>query len=366
MKQSLLLAFLVHKLNLNPKKLEAILEKYQSLEEAISDNFTKLKSNPKLLDRWQKITDFESEIDRFEASLQKAEVKILTHLDPEYPPKLKDLSDYPLVLYFQGNLELLKNNLAVTVVGSRNFTKYAELSLAKILRPISQAGVNIISGLAIGVDGLSHRLAVENHGPTVGVIGSGLDEANFYPSQHLGLKKEILTKGNLILSEYAPGVPPAPYTFPARNRILAALSPLTLVVQANLKSGSLITAREALEIGRQVATIPGSILDNSFAGNIKLLKDGASLISDSQDVLELLGIQTQAMQSLFEISEKPPEFNSPEEELIYKSLSLEPQNIQLISEKVKLDVNLLGGHLTMLELSGLASNLGENNWIKSG
>jgi DNA processing protein len=132
------------------------------------------------------------------------------------------------------------------------------------------------------------------------------------------------------------------------------------VIQANQKSGSLITAREALELGRQVATIPGSILDVNLSGNMKLLKEGANLITDSQDVFQLLGVQPQ---SLFDTPKKI-DFNSAEEELVYKNLGLEPQNIQTISEKVGLDISMLGSHLTMLEISNLAINLGENNWAK--
>lgn len=368
MESNILLAFLTHKLNLTPKKLAVLDQFYPTIQDAVTDNFAKINpTQQKWITRWNEVPDYLEALKKFEDTLNLSSVQILSCFDNDYPKKLKDLGDYPIVLYYQGNLGILQNNLSITVVGSRNYTKYAELALTKILTPLCVAGVNVISGLAVGIDGLSHRLALENKSPTLGVIGSGLDDSSFYPSQHIRLKKEMIESDGLVFSEYPPGTKPAPFTFPARNRILAALSPVTLVVQANQKSGSLITAREALEIGRQVATIPGSILDTNFSGNTKLLKQGANLIADSGDLLELLGVNLQlhSVQNLFE-SPQSIEFNNPQEELIYKNLGLEPQNIQLISEKLKLDINLLSGHLTMLEISGLAANLGENNWIRCG
>jgi DNA processing protein len=338
-----------------------LLSFYPQIEDAVSDNFNKI--NPlehKWVARWSQVKNYSQELNKFEESLLSSKVNILSCLSSDYPERLKDLSDYPIVLYFQGSLDVLKHNLLVTVVGSRNYTKYAELALSKIMKPLCIAGVGVVSGLAVGIDGLSHRLALENNSPTIGVIGSGLDDSNFYPGEHLGLKNQILGQGGLVFSEYAPGTKATHFTFPARNRILAALSSLTLVIQANQKSGSLITAREALELGRQVATIPGSILDVNLSGNMKLLKEGANLITDSQDVFQLLGVQPQ---SLFDTPKKI-DFNSAEEELVYKNLGLEPQNIQTISEKVGLDISMLGSHLTMLEISNLAINLGENNWAK--
>lgn len=359
----LVLAFFTNKLNLTPKRLKVLLDFYPQVEDAVDDNFKKIDPlQHKWVVRWDQVKNYSQELNKFEEILTSSKVSILSCLGANYPKRLKDLSDYPIVLYFQGDLDILKHSLLVTVVGSRNYTKYAELVLNKIIKPLCIAGVGVVSGLAVGIDGLSHRLALENNSPTIGVIGSGLDDSNFYPAEHLGLKRQILEQGGLVFSEYAPGTQATRFTFPARNRILAGLSNLTLVVQANQKSGSLITAREALEIGRQVATIPGSILDVNLSGNMKLLKEGASLITDSQDIFQLLGVQSQ---SLFD-TPRNIEFNSLEEELVYKNLSLESQNIQLISDKTRLEINILSSHLTMLEIASLAINLGENNWARGG
>ena len=363
----LVLAVLSTKINLNPARLDQILNIYPTLENAVEDNFTALKKNKvKWLEKWASI-NLQAEITKFQAKLEQNKIEIVTCLSPDYPETLRVLEDFPVVLYYQGNLELVRNNQMITVVGSRNFGKYAELLLKQILSPVCQMGVGVVSGLAFGTDAASHEIALSKNAPTIGVIGSGLDDKSFYPKANLGLKAQILAAKNgkvngLVISEYAPGVSANVFTFPQRNRLLAALTDLTWVVEAGLKSCSLITALKAQDLNKTVATTPGSVFEENLTGNLKLLKDGASLITSSDDIFTLLGLK----QFPQIIPKTTVQFASNEEEKIYQALTLSPQETVLLSQKVQMGIGELSAHLTMLEISGLAVNLGENNWIRGG
>ena len=361
--QSLILAWLTQALNLNSARLDQILNTYSSLNEAASDDFQQLRQhNLKWLDKWTGITSAKQLLESFAKNLESNQIQFITIWDTVYPSGLKNLSNYPLVLFYQGNLDLLSRQDKLTVVGSRSTVAYTETILKKILEPVCGLGIGIVSGLAVGVDALAHRIALSQNTFTIAVVGSGIDNPSFYPSQNLALRDQMLARGGLVLSEYPPGMRANTYTFPQRNRILAALSELTWVVQASQKSGSLITALKAQELGKNIATTPGSILDENLAGNLQLLQDGASLIATSQDILGLLGLKSHPS-----IKPQPTiQFGSNDEQKIYKLLSLEPKNTQLISIESGFDLPSLNSHLTMLELSNLAINLGENNWIRGG
>jgi DNA processing protein len=295
----------------------------------------------------------------FENNLKINEISFFTIWDNYYPKLLLHLNDAPLVLYYKGNLEILKSKQMITVVGARNTNRYTEIIMEKILAPSCQLGIGVVSGLAFGVDALAHQIAVKNKAPTIGVIGSGLDQKSFYPMENWALSKQIVADGGLILSEYAPNTPCTKYTFPQRNRILASLTDLTWVVQAKIGSGSLITAMRAREIGKTIATTPANILEECSGGNLKLLKEGASIISETQDIVDLLGLKLYP-----EIKAKAViEYASPEEEKIHKLLSLEPISTELLAQKSEIED--LAMHLTMLELSGLALNIGENKWVRA-
>lgn len=363
--QEILLAYLSTKINLNPRRTQLILANYENLVEAVHDNFGKLNfEKEKWLQKWQKPEYLNSDLQQFEQTLNFYQVKLLTSLNPLYPNKLKILQNYPIVLYYQGNLDLIYSKQTITVVGSRMVEKYSQIILEKILKPACKLGVVVVSGLAIGLDSLAHQNALEANSTTIGVIGSGLDEASFYPQSNLNLKKQILEKNGLVLSEYFVETRASKFTFPARNRILAALSEVTWVVQASPKSGSLITGNKARDLSKTVATTPASILSESFAGNIELLKNGANMITQTEDILQLLNLKTHALYLEESFEKNELTFESKEEETIYKILDLQGQNVEEISLKSGLEVNQIVGHLTMLELNNFAINMGENVWIK--
>jgi len=356
------LGWIDSKIGLSVKKLQTIELAYSSFEEGVDDRFSKLNS---VKQRWvlrlQNILDYHQDINSFIQTNLLQNVEIISIRDSRYPQSLTEAGDFAVVLYCQGNLELLKSKNGLTVVGSRNYSKYSELVLKRILDPVCSQGIPIISGLALGIDGLAHKIAVENNCPTIGVIGSGLDDVNFYPTTNLALKKKILATGGLVMSQFCLGTKANPYNFPARNKILASLSDLTWVVQASKNSGSLITANLALELGKTLATTPGSILDASFAGNLELLRAGASIISSSEDVFSLLGLGHLGKINL----QKEIKFDSEIQKTIYESLGFEAKNVEQISLECKLDLLSVTSNLSLLEMSGLVENMGGNVWIRS-
>ncbi len=204
--------------------------------------------------------------------------------DPRYPPSLLEAADPPLLLYAQGDVKWLHAD-AVAIVGSRNPTPQGALNARDFARALGEAGWVVVSGLALGIDGAAHEGALAAAAGTIAVVGTGLDRV--YPKRHLDLAHRIARSG-LMLSEYAIGTPALPHHFPQRNRLIAALSRGTLVVEAALQSGSLITARLALEAGRDVFAIPGSIHAPQSRGCHALIKQGAKLVESASDVLDEL------------------------------------------------------------------------------
>ena len=223
---------------------------------------------------WDKI---KLEIDR----TIKADIKIITYQDDLYPAKLLNIYDRPAFIYVKGTLT--KDEINIAMVGSRQASTYGKYTTEKISRELSIKGITIVSGLARGIDAAAHRGALTGQGRTIAVMGSGLDV--IYPPENKKLYAEIVQSG-AVISEYALGTPPLASNFPARNRIISGMSYGVVVVEAGEKSGSLITARLALEQGREVFAVPGSIDSTGARGTNKLIKQGAKLIENIDDILE--------------------------------------------------------------------------------
>jgi DNA processing protein len=216
-------------------------------------------------------------------------VRIIRRGQSAYPSLLEQLHDPPTRLYVRGEAELdLLAFPAVAVVGARSCSAYGSEVARMLGRELAAAGVVVVSGLARGIDGEAHRGALEADGPTVAVLGCGIDRD--YPRSHADLAGRIASAG-LIVSEYPPGVEPAPWRFPARNRIIAGLCLATIVVEARQRSGALITADFALELGRDVFAVPGEITAARSAGTNNLLRQGAAPLLTVDDVLEAIGIE---------------------------------------------------------------------------
>jgi DNA processing protein len=215
---------------------------------------------------------------------EKNHCKILQRGSKEYPRRLKEIDDAPLILFAQGSFTALQQPM-VALVGTRHPTPYGEQQARRFARELTEAGMTIVSGLARGIDGVSHQSCIERDGQTIAVLGSGL--GRIYPPEHLNLAKKIRHHG-MLLSEYAPLHQPQKSTFPQRNRIISGLCSITLVIEAPQKSGSLITARLALEQNREVMAIPGPISSELSRGCNELICDGAKLVQSVDDVIEEL------------------------------------------------------------------------------
>jgi DNA processing protein len=215
----------------------------------------------------------------------------ISELEPQsFPKLLREISDPPEKLFLAGMLPSLELRM-LCVVGSRKYSEYGKAAVEKLIDGLRGYPVAIVSGLALGIDSIAHRTALRAGLQTVAVPGSGLHESVLYPRAHLNLACEIVASGGCLLSEFEPKTPAAPWTFPQRNRIMAGLSHAVLVVEAELKSGTLITSKLATEYNRDVLTIPGSIFSKTSEGPHMLLRLGAAPITSSEDILRALGLE---------------------------------------------------------------------------
>lgn len=213
-------------------------------------------------------------------------VQVIGHDHAAYPPLLHHIHTPPRRLYVRGDVSLLSYPALIAVVGSRKANTYGYACCRQLLPPLIAANIILVSGLAYGIDAEVHRLSVVAHKPTIAVVGSGVDDASLYPQSHRSLAADILRYGGAIISEYPEGTPPLSTHFPARNRIIAGMTRATIVIQAATKSGSLITARLAVESNRDVYAVPGPINDPLSAGTNALILAGATPLITAQTFLD--------------------------------------------------------------------------------
>ncbi len=277
---------------------------------------------------------------------------IITLHDANYPVQLKEIADPPAVLYLQGNPSLL-HNTQIAIVGSRNPTPPGQENAWQFAASLSRMGVTITSGLALGIDGAAHKGALQNGGTTVAVTATGLDRV--YPARHRKLAHEIVEKG-LIISEMPIGTPPKPQYFPRRNRIISGLSVGTLVIEAARSSGSLITARLALEQNREVFAIPGSIHNPLARGCHDLIRQGAKLVETAHDITEELEAVTvtQHIKASPAIQSDTPKLDQKQSQLL-NSVGFEPIHIDQLIEHSGLTTEEVSSMLLFLELDGHVS-----------
>jgi DNA processing protein len=211
------------------------------------------------------------------------EITVITILDKEYPPLLKEIYQPPWALFTKGDLSLLETVPKLAVVGSRQATQYGKNAIRLIFPGLIEKGVLIVSGLARGIDALAHEYAIKNGGKTIAVIAGGI--YHIYPKENMNLALEMM-KNQLVLSEYPPDTKPLRWHFPSRNRIISGLSKGTLIIEAKRKSGSLITANFAVNEGRDVFSLPGSIFNPYSIGANELIQQGAKLVTGAEDILE--------------------------------------------------------------------------------
>lgn len=279
-------------------------------------------------------------------SATAAGIEPIRTVDDRYPPLLREIADPPPVLWVRGDPRSLPRP-AVAIVGSRAATPYALEVAFRLGRELATRGVLVVSGLARGADGAAHRGCLEAGGTTVAVLGSGPDV--IYPSEHREMAANISANGALV-SEHGPGVPPLPDHFPLRNRLISGISLGVVVVEANEKSGSLITARYALEQGRDVMAVPGSVLGGRNRGSHALLKDGAKVVETADDILEELGWSPPAGPGAGEAKISDNSLKS--DELLQKLTPGESYDLDEMSATVGLTGALLLPRLTQWEMQG--------------
>ena len=282
--------------------------------------------------------------------LKESNNHIVTLADSDYPQSLLNIPAPPLLLYVKGRLDLL-NHSAMAIVGSRNATPQGIQNAEAFAKSLSETGLCIISGMAHGIDAAAHRGALNGPGASIAVVGTGLDKV--YPAANLDLAHALADKGTLI-SEFPLGTPPLAANFPRRNRIISGMSLGCLVVEASLQSGSLITARIALEQGREVFAIPGSIHAPQSKGCHALLKQGAKLVETAQDIIEELnGLYVPTASSHSPASELEDKTSN----VLLDHLGFDPVDLNTLSFRCNLTVSQLSAMLLTLELEGQISAL---------
>lgn len=286
--------------------------------------------------------------------LSKQNIQIITLFDQTYPPLLKEIPDPPVVLYVKGDFAA-GDKKAIAVVGSRKMTAYGRQVTEQLVAGLVQAGLTIVSGLARGIDGAAHKAAMEAGGRTIAVLGGGLNR--IYPPEHKKLAEEIVQKHGVVVSEFVPDQPALPGNFPARNRIIAGLSRGVVVTEAAEDSGSLITAKLALDQGREVFAVPGPITSPLSRGPLDLIKMGAKLVSGVEDILDEFGFVAKK-----NASGQKTEADSPQERLILSLLENEAKYIDVLTRESGLTSAQVGSLLAMMELKGLVKRLGTGHY----
>jgi DNA processing protein len=289
--------------------------------------------------------------------LEKENVKVISFNDAEYPELLKEIPSAPYLLYMKGIFNF-NENPSVAIVGSRKLTNYGKQVAYSLSRDLTSAGITVVSGMALGIDTIAHRGALEVGGKTVAVLGSSLDDMNIGPRSNYNLSRQIIDNGALI-SDYPISTSASVGTFPSRNRIMAGLTLGTIVIEAAEKSGTLITANLALEFNREVFAVPGSIFSPASTGANNLIRSGAKIVTGVNDILEELNLEKKALEK----NTKKIIPDSIEEETIIKILSEEPTHIDRIIKLTKLETSVTSSTLVILEMKGLIKDMGGQNYI---
>ena len=270
---------------ITPKRLLEILEIFKEPKALFQKTREELFKNGISLKDAEKITkkEYKHNLKKYLEYMQKNNIEVITIYDEAYPLRLKQIYDPPIVIYLKGNKNIL-NNKSIAIVGSRICTNYGKEVARKIAYDLSINNINVISGLAKGIDTNAHIGSLNAKGKTIGIMGCGLDRV--YPEENKKIFDEIIKLGGAVISEYIVGTKPLARNFPRRNRIISGLSDGVLVVEAKEKSGTLITTDFALEQGRDLYCIPGNINSQNSYGTNELIKQGAKIVTNAQDILE--------------------------------------------------------------------------------
>lgn len=341
------------------RKLQLKFGSYQSVYEAASYNIEEKELMKELRlkrGQWASICGAVQELELCRAAIQEMKsrnISFVTHLDKEYPQKLLEIPDYPVGLYIRGKIPD-QECPSVAIVGARSCSAYGEQMGEEFARMLSAEGVQIISGLALGIDGAAHRGALKGGTPTFGVLGCGVNIC--YPSSNYKLYEAMLESGGII-SEFPLNTKPSPGNFPMRNRIISGMADAIVVVEAKERSGSLITAEMGLEQGREIFAVPGRITDCLSRGCNELIQQGAHLANSPNDILEYLGVKCR--KELI-IHEKNINGLAKMEKIVYSCMDFKPKHLDQIVSECGLSVTECMGILMELELGGYVFRTGNH------
>ncbi|HQE93828.1 MAG TPA: DNA-processing protein DprA [Anaerolineae bacterium] len=342
---------------IGPVRLRMLLDTFgdiRSAWEAPEQALREMKLERRSLENFLKIRH-QVDLDEVLRRVDGMGIHVLTWDSPDYPDLLKPIADAPPVLFVRGAI-IPPDEWAVALVGTRKATVYGREVARVLAADLAQNGVTVVSGLARGVDSVAHRAALDAGGRTCAVLGSGVD--CIYPAEHRKLADAIAENGALI-SDYPLGTQPEAANFPARNRLISGLSLGVVVVEAGLKSGALITADFALDQGREVFAVPGSILSPASAGCNRLLRDGANVVTEVGDILETLHLnQVSEKQMAREVLPT----NAMEAALI-GHLSAEPRHLDELSRETALPVEVVSSTLVMMELKGMTRQVAPLQYV---
>lgn len=286
-------------------------------------------------------------------------IRCICRKEKEYPDRLRHHKGMPEKLYVKGQLP--KDDIpSIAIVGARMCSAYGRIQAFTYGRFFSRAGIQVISGLALGIDGEAHKGAMEGETPTYGVLGNGVDIC--YPRRNRAIFEEILEKQGGVFGEYPPGTPPAAYHFPARNRIISALADVVLVIEAREKSGSLITVDFALEQGKPVYALPGPVDSPLSRGCHQLISEGAGIAFSPEQVLKEWKSDTYKVDSF---RKKTKIRLASELDLVYSCVDFQPRNLDFLAQKLGMPVQKVLQYLTALQVQGLIQEVGRNYYVRS-
>ena len=339
-------------------KIQKLLDYFGSPEE-LWYNFEDERYNLNML-KLENINELIAIKDDFEYKLIKKLIehnsKITTYFDEDYPRKLRNIDGAPYILYYNGNLNC-SNNISIAVIGSRKATSYGKWTAEKLTRELSELGVTIISGLAAGIDTIAHKTALKYNSKTIGSIGCGIDI--MYPKKNEELYKAIADAEGAVITEFPFGMEPMAANFPIRNRIISGLSDGVLVIEAQEKSGTLITAGHAANQGREIFAVPGNIDSLYSKGTNALIKDGAKIVTCIDDIIE----EILELKDIINKKKKFSYYNYNESELkIINYLKSGEKTIFDINENTSMEINEILSTLTILEMKNAVKQMPGNKF----
>ena len=312
----------------------------------VDQNYDKI-FNPKNLE------DFKA----YREKVARLGVDFVTILDEDYPENLRHIDDRPVVLYYKGSLDSIRDSQSIAFVGARKCTDYGKWACKNLAGSIAQAGITTVSGLAYGIDAMCHKATLEVGGRTIGVIGCGIDQV--YPKANKFLYEKIEEEG-LILSEFPLETPPIGYNFPRRNRIISGISLATVVIEAKEKSGTMITTRCALDQGKEVFAVPGNINSIYSKGTNKLIQDGSKLILSAEDILDELDYLLDK-----KIEKRTIDYSAldKDEVSVVRYIENNPNaSADSLALNLDLSIDVINFLLTSLELKNIIENIGNNEF----